>query len=154
MKAELCHIHAPGIWKQKKNVPMPGIEPGPSGWKPDILATRPHGILGQPMLYFSIYLRRLCAGHIHIQTSTVLSKNVSLYQIFKKKYQYSVAYYQTAFFLTIFLYTLKWQPRKSILPECNSLKYTYILKSKIQFMKQFRSWWKVVKQLMDDGDTA
>ena len=23
--------------------PMPGIEPGPAGWKPAILATRPHG---------------------------------------------------------------------------------------------------------------
>ena len=24
--------------------PMPGIEPGPPGWKPGILAIRPHGI--------------------------------------------------------------------------------------------------------------
>ena len=23
---------------------MPGIEPGPPGWKPEILATRPHGM--------------------------------------------------------------------------------------------------------------
>lgn len=26
-----------------KKLPIPGIEPGPSGWKPDILATRPYG---------------------------------------------------------------------------------------------------------------
>ena len=26
----------------KRNLPMPGIEPGPSGWKPEILTTRPH----------------------------------------------------------------------------------------------------------------
>ena len=25
-------------------LPMPGIEPGPAGWKPAILAIRPHGI--------------------------------------------------------------------------------------------------------------
>ena len=27
----------------KKKLPMPGIEPGPRGWKPRILTTRPHG---------------------------------------------------------------------------------------------------------------
>ena len=26
-----------------QNVPTPGVEPGPSGWKPDILAVRPRG---------------------------------------------------------------------------------------------------------------
>ena len=31
----------------KKDSPIPGIEPGPSGWKPDILATRPYGMLGE-----------------------------------------------------------------------------------------------------------
>ena len=28
-----------------KRFPTPGVEPGPSGWKPDILAVRPRGIL-------------------------------------------------------------------------------------------------------------
>ena len=28
---------------QKLNVPIPGIEPGPSGWEPDILTTRQYG---------------------------------------------------------------------------------------------------------------
>ena len=31
------------VWlKQKIFIPMPGIEPGPPGWKPGILNTRPH----------------------------------------------------------------------------------------------------------------
>ena len=29
--------------KTLKNIPTPGVEPGPSGWKPDILAVRPRG---------------------------------------------------------------------------------------------------------------
>ena len=29
-------------WDQK-SAPLPGIEPGPPGWKPEILATRPQG---------------------------------------------------------------------------------------------------------------
>ena len=34
-------------WKfdEEKNLPTPGVEPGPSGWKPDILAVRPRGIM-------------------------------------------------------------------------------------------------------------
>ena len=28
-----------------KNIPAPGIEPGPPGWKPEILATRPRGMM-------------------------------------------------------------------------------------------------------------
>lgn len=28
-----------------KILPTPGVEPGPSGWKPDILAVRPRGIM-------------------------------------------------------------------------------------------------------------
>ena len=28
-----------------KILPTPGVEPGPSGWKPDILAVRPYGII-------------------------------------------------------------------------------------------------------------
>ena len=28
--------------KKQKCIPMPGIEPGPPGWKPGILTTRPH----------------------------------------------------------------------------------------------------------------
>ena len=33
------------IWIARfaKNIPTPGVEPGPSGWKPDILAVRPRG---------------------------------------------------------------------------------------------------------------
>ncbi len=30
--------------KEIKDIPVPGIEPGPPGWEPGILATRPHGI--------------------------------------------------------------------------------------------------------------
>ena len=37
------------IWKTyfqiKRWFPTPGVEPGPSGWKPDILAVRPRGIM-------------------------------------------------------------------------------------------------------------
>ena len=29
-----------------KTIPTPGVEPGPSGWKPDILAVRPRGMNG------------------------------------------------------------------------------------------------------------
>ena len=29
--------------EKEKEIPMPGIEPGPRGWKPRILTTRPHG---------------------------------------------------------------------------------------------------------------
>ena len=32
---------------KKTFVPMPGIEPGPPGWKPGILTTRPHRIAGK-----------------------------------------------------------------------------------------------------------
>ena len=28
-----------------KGIPTPGVEPGPPGWKPDILAVRPRGIM-------------------------------------------------------------------------------------------------------------
>ena len=28
-----------------KIIPTPGVEPGPPGWKPDILAVRPRGIM-------------------------------------------------------------------------------------------------------------
>ena len=31
----------------KKFSPTPGIEPGPPGWKPGILAIRPRGIVGK-----------------------------------------------------------------------------------------------------------
>ena len=30
---------------KKKRIPIPGIEPGPSGWKPDIVTTRLYGML-------------------------------------------------------------------------------------------------------------
>ena len=33
------------IDKEAKWFPTPGVEPGPPGWKPDILAVRPRGIL-------------------------------------------------------------------------------------------------------------
>ena len=29
---------------QSKKIPIPGVEPGPAGWKPAILAVRPYGI--------------------------------------------------------------------------------------------------------------
>lgn len=32
-------------FKKWKILPTPGVEPGPSGWKPDILAVRPRGIM-------------------------------------------------------------------------------------------------------------
>ncbi len=32
-------------WKEvEKNIPIQGVEPGPAGWKPAILAVRPYGI--------------------------------------------------------------------------------------------------------------
>ena len=31
-------------WSKNKKIPIPGIEPGPPGWKPGILTTRPNGI--------------------------------------------------------------------------------------------------------------
>ena len=40
--------------KGSKKFPIPGIEPGPSGWKPDILATRPYGIF---ISYFNIEIQ-------------------------------------------------------------------------------------------------
>ena len=33
------------LGEKEKLIPTPGVEPGPSGWKPDILAVRPRGIL-------------------------------------------------------------------------------------------------------------
>jgi hypothetical protein len=29
---------------ENKRIPIPGVEPGPAGWKPAILAVRPYGI--------------------------------------------------------------------------------------------------------------
>ena len=37
--------------KEQKRIPMPGIEPGPPGWKPGILTTRPHRNLFKVVLY-------------------------------------------------------------------------------------------------------
>lgn len=34
----------------KRVAPTPGIEPGPSGWKPEILTTRPHGMLHNKLI--------------------------------------------------------------------------------------------------------
>ena len=36
-------IKKKSVEKIYKNVPTPGIEPGPPGWKPGILTTRPYG---------------------------------------------------------------------------------------------------------------
>ena len=36
----------------KKQVPTPGIEPGPPAWKAGILTTRPYGIGGEEDLKF------------------------------------------------------------------------------------------------------
>ena len=35
-----CHLRSKN---NKVHIPIPGIEPGPSGWKPDILTTRQYG---------------------------------------------------------------------------------------------------------------
>ena len=32
------------VYTLKKYVPIPGVEPGPPGWKPGILTARPYGI--------------------------------------------------------------------------------------------------------------
>ncbi len=29
----------------QKKIPIPGVEPGPAGWKPAILAVRPYGMI-------------------------------------------------------------------------------------------------------------
>ena len=34
-------------WTKEKILPTPGVEPGPPGWKPDILAVRPRGRGGE-----------------------------------------------------------------------------------------------------------
>ena len=41
-----CFIELMKRGKLKNFVPTPGIEPGPPGWKPDILTARPRGSLG------------------------------------------------------------------------------------------------------------
>ena len=41
-------------WDQK-SAPLPGIEPGPPGWEPEILATRPQGIM-----YTWSYINNIC----------------------------------------------------------------------------------------------
>ena len=33
-----------GCYEFSKKIPIPGVEPGPAGWKPAILAVRPYGI--------------------------------------------------------------------------------------------------------------
>ena len=39
-----------------KTIPTPGVEPGPSGWKPDILAVRPRGIIQFKAISKYIYI--------------------------------------------------------------------------------------------------
>ena len=45
---------------------MPGIEPGPPGWKPGILATRPHGIVDTYPRIFAIHAQNRVQGHENI----------------------------------------------------------------------------------------
>ena len=35
--------------------PVPGIEPGPPGWKPGILTTRPHRIYNISYVVYDVY---------------------------------------------------------------------------------------------------
>ena len=43
------------VWRGGKRIPTPGVEPGPPGWKPDILAIRPRGKNGNLNLIFKSY---------------------------------------------------------------------------------------------------
>ena len=53
-------FYANKIRKNFKNkFPVPGIEPGPPGWKPDILATRPYRIT-----YTASYWNVICMEHV------------------------------------------------------------------------------------------
>ena len=38
--------------EKEKWIPTPGVEPGPPGWKPDILAVRPRGSIEFPLSDF------------------------------------------------------------------------------------------------------
>ena len=39
------------VWIKKSYIPVPGIEPGPPGWKPRILTTRPHRNMNSSSLH-------------------------------------------------------------------------------------------------------
>ena len=47
--------------KSQNKFPTPGVEPGPPGWKPDILAVRPRGIAVLSIQNNSHVLQQMCS---------------------------------------------------------------------------------------------
>ena len=73
--------------KNKKDSPTPGIEPGPPGWKPGILAIRPCGMVKDDEFNTAIYFWIKCYSVLENYLLQFLSKHT------KHKYIYIASNY-------------------------------------------------------------